>query len=156
MDSFVLVAYASLAASRTILQRLLACLNFTLKSEDLFCWNKLKKWFLWIKAAAQAAENKGDNWGLTWYLRWGIYTSTNYIHLNALLKLASSSRSMERLSNDHEGRPSQHENSHRLWYETGLPVLSLLESQWKLKQQHNLNFPLESRSRTNTSVRRNK
>ena len=36
MDSFVLLAYASLAASRTILQRLLACLNFTLDSEDLF------------------------------------------------------------------------------------------------------------------------
>ena len=40
MDSFVLVAYASLAASRTLLQRLLACLNFTLDSEDLFCWYK--------------------------------------------------------------------------------------------------------------------
>ena len=37
MDSFVLVGYASLAASRTLLQRLLACLNFTLDSEDLFC-----------------------------------------------------------------------------------------------------------------------
>ena len=31
-DSFVLVAYASLAASRTLSQRLLACLNFTLHS----------------------------------------------------------------------------------------------------------------------------
>ena len=29
MDSFALVAYASLAVSRTLLQRLLACLNFT-------------------------------------------------------------------------------------------------------------------------------
>ena len=38
MDSFVLLAYASLAASRTLLQQLLACLNFTLYSEDLFCW----------------------------------------------------------------------------------------------------------------------
>ena len=38
MDSLVLVAYASLAASRTLLQRLLACLKFTLDSEDLFCW----------------------------------------------------------------------------------------------------------------------
>ena len=38
MDSFVLLAYASLAASRTLLQGLLACLNFTLDSEDLFCW----------------------------------------------------------------------------------------------------------------------
>ena len=35
MDSFVLVAYTSLAASRTLFQRLLACLNFTLDSEDL-------------------------------------------------------------------------------------------------------------------------
>ena len=42
MDSFVLVAYASLAVSRTLLQRLLACLNFTLDSEDLFCWYKRK------------------------------------------------------------------------------------------------------------------
>ena len=40
MDSFVLLAYASLAASRTLLQQLLACLNFTLDSEDLFCWYK--------------------------------------------------------------------------------------------------------------------
>ena len=41
-DSFVLLAYASLAASRTLLQQLLACLNFTLDSEDLFFWYKRK------------------------------------------------------------------------------------------------------------------
>ena len=35
MNSFVLLAYASLAALRTFLQRLLACLNFILESEDL-------------------------------------------------------------------------------------------------------------------------
>ena len=40
MDSFVLKAYASLAASRTLLQWLVACVNFTLGSEDLFCWYK--------------------------------------------------------------------------------------------------------------------
>ena len=34
MDSFVLVVYASIAVSRTLLQRLLAS---TLNSEDLFC-----------------------------------------------------------------------------------------------------------------------
>ena len=34
MDSFFLLAYARLAPSRTLLQRLLACLNFTLESED--------------------------------------------------------------------------------------------------------------------------
>ena len=43
MDFFVLLAYASLVASRTLLQRLLACLNFTLKSEDLSFWYKRKK-----------------------------------------------------------------------------------------------------------------
>ena len=69
------MVYASLAASRTLLQRLLACLNFTLEAEDLSFWYKRKKWFLWTMAAAQAAENHGDEWGLTWYLQWGIYTS---------------------------------------------------------------------------------
>ena len=43
MDSFVLVAHASLATSRTLLQLLLACLNFTLDSEDLFSWQKPNK-----------------------------------------------------------------------------------------------------------------
>ena len=33
----------SVAASRTLFQRLLACLNFTLDSEDVFCWHKRKK-----------------------------------------------------------------------------------------------------------------
>ena len=27
-------------------------------------------------AAAQPAENHGDEWDLTWFLQWGIYTST--------------------------------------------------------------------------------
>ena len=40
MGSFVLLAYANLAASRTLLQRLLSCLNFTLESEDLSFWCK--------------------------------------------------------------------------------------------------------------------
>ena len=43
MDSSALVAYASLATSKTLLQQLLVCLNFTLNSEDLFCWYKQKK-----------------------------------------------------------------------------------------------------------------
>ena len=41
MDSFVLLVYANFAASRTLLQQLLACLNFTLDL-DLFCWYKRK------------------------------------------------------------------------------------------------------------------
>ena len=60
MDSFVLVAYISLAALRTLLQRLLACLNFALDSEDLFCRHKRKRGFLGTMAAALAAENYGD------------------------------------------------------------------------------------------------
>ena len=75
MFSFVILAYASLAISRTYLQQLLACLNLTLDSENLFCLYKWKKLFLWTMAATQVAENYGDKWGLTWYLWWGIYTA---------------------------------------------------------------------------------
>ena len=39
MDS-CLLANVNLAASRTLLQRLLACLNFTLESEDFSLWYK--------------------------------------------------------------------------------------------------------------------
>ena len=49
MDSFVSVAYVSLAASRTLLQQLLACLNFTWDSEDLFCWYKQESDFYELK-----------------------------------------------------------------------------------------------------------
>ena len=45
MDCFVLLVYASLAASRTLLQQLLACLNITLESKDLSFWYKRKKLF---------------------------------------------------------------------------------------------------------------
>ena len=64
MDSFVLVVNACLAAWRTLLQWLLACLNSTLDWEDLLCRYKQKHDFheLW------------NEWGLTWYLRWGMYT----------------------------------------------------------------------------------
>ena len=43
---------------------------------------------------------------------------------------------MEHLSNDHEDHPNQLENSHKLCDEAGHPVLSLWDSQWKLRQQH--------------------
>ena len=36
-DSFVLLVHANLRASKTLLQQLRACLNFTLDSEDSFC-----------------------------------------------------------------------------------------------------------------------
>ena len=43
MDSFLLLADAGLGASRTVLQQLLTCLNFTLDSGNLFCWFKQVK-----------------------------------------------------------------------------------------------------------------
>ena len=72
------------------LQWLLACLNFILDSEDLFCWCKRKKWFLWTMAPAKAVDNQGDAWGLTWYTMRVIYINFN---LNPLTKFNSSSRS---------------------------------------------------------------
>ena len=38
---------------------------------------------------------------------------------------------MERLSNDHEDHPNQHENSHELCNNMGHPIFRSLESQWK-------------------------
>ena len=71
MDFFVLVAYASLVASRTLLQQLLAYLYYTLNSEDLFCRYKRRRWFLWAMAASQAAKNHGDEWGIyAWIPTW--------------------------------------------------------------------------------------
>ena len=64
---------------------------------------------------------------------------------------------MKHLSNDHADQPNQHENSHKLRDETEHPVVSLLGTQWKLRRQHDQNFPIEeSHCRTNISVRRNK
>ena len=52
---------------------------------------------------------------------------------------------MKHLSNDHEDHPNQLKNSHKLCDELGHPVLSLLEGQWKLRQQLDQNFPLEGK-----------
>ena len=46
MDSFFLLEHESLEASRSLLQRLIACLNFTLDLEDVFCWYKGKNHYL--------------------------------------------------------------------------------------------------------------
>ena len=50
---------------------------------------------------------------------------------------------MEYLSNDNEDHPNQHENSYKLHNETGHPIVSLTEGQWKLRQQHDQNFTME-------------
>ena len=51
---------------------------------------------------------------------------------------------MEHLSDDHEDHPSQRKKSHKPRDEMGYPVLSLLEGQWKLRQQHQ-NFRMEGK-----------
>ena len=50
MDSLVLVAYASLAASRILLQRLLACLNF-----------KLRRFILLVQTKEMISMNYGSS-----------------------------------------------------------------------------------------------
>ena len=62
VNPFVLVAYASSAGSRTLLQQLLACLNITLDSEDLFCWYKQKSDFyeLWPQHRLQKIMEMGE------------------------------------------------------------------------------------------------
>ena len=52
---------------------------------------------------------------------------------------------MEHLSNNHEDRPIQNENSHKLCDETGHLVVNLMESKWKLTEQHDQNFPMEGK-----------
>ena len=52
---------------------------------------------------------------------------------------------MEHLSNDHEDLPNRDENSHELCDKTGHPVLSIMGSQWKMRQQHNQNFLMEGK-----------
>ena len=52
---------------------------------------------------------------------------------------------MDHLSNDHKDRPNQHKNSHKLCDETGHLTLHLVESQWKLRQQHDQIFPMEGK-----------
>ena len=50
---------------------------------------------------------------------------------------------MEHLSNDEKAHPNQHENIHKLCNEMGHPIVNLMESQWKLRQQHDQNFAMK-------------
>ena len=99
-------------------------------------------------AAAQVVENHGDEWGLTWYLPWGLYTSfltwtclPNSLAASGAPSLNISSNSP--LSNNHEDHLNHHKNSNKLRNETRHPIMDLMGSQWKLRQQHDWNFPME-------------
>ena len=56
---------------------------------------------------------------------------------------------MEHVSNDQKDYTNQHKNSHKLCDETGHHFLSLLESRWKLIQQHGKNFLMEGKPLSN-------
>ena len=52
---------------------------------------------------------------------------------------------MDHLSNDHEDHPNLDKNSYKLRNEMGHPIVNLMESQWKLGQQDDQNFPMEGK-----------
>ena len=64
-------------------------------------------------------------------------------HINQASHLKVSSHGT--FSNVHEDRHNLHENSHRLCDEIRYPLLSLTENQWKLRQHHDQNFPMEEK-----------
>ena len=49
------------------------------------------------------------------------------------------------MEHDHEDRLNQYKNSHKLCDEKGPPFFSLKEIQWKMRQQHDQNFPVEGK-----------
>ena len=52
---------------------------------------------------------------------------------------------MEHIQNDHEDYPNQQMKSPKLCNEMRHPVSSFMESQWKLRQLSDQNFPMEEK-----------
>ena len=92
MDSFVLLACTSVEAFRMLLERLLACLNLSLDSEDLFCWYKQKSDFYNYGGST-------SNWKPWKSVRLDLILSMRDIYINfnlsPLSKFTSRNRSME-------------------------------------------------------------
>ena len=154
MDSFVLLAYTSFAASRTLLQQLLACLNFILDSEDLFCWYKQKTNFyeLWQLQKQRKTMDMSEASPDTYDEGYIQMNPLNESILNLHTKFTSS-RDTEfkdilpcNISNHNVDHPSQHDKLKidRKSMETETTTRSTLPSGWG------------SHCRTNTSVRRSK
>ena len=87
----MLLAHASLAASRTLSQWLLACLNFSLDSEDLYFWYKQKK------VISMNYDSSTSSWKPWRWMRLDLIFSVRDIYINSnlnrLTKFTSSSRS---------------------------------------------------------------
>ena len=101
-------------------------------------------------ASAKAAENHGDQWGLTWNFLWEMHTSIPTWTQSQNSQGAAEALSLKISShgtplNDHEDCPNQHKNSYKEWNDVGYPVVNMMESQSKLRQQHDQNFPMEGK-----------
>ena len=105
-------------------------------------------------AETQAAENHGDEWVLTWYLKSGMYASfpmrthsqNSLAAAEALsLNISSHGTSLKWSQTGMRIVSIRYENSHKLWDEMGHPLLSLTESQYKLGQPRDQNFPMEGK-----------
>ena len=46
----------------------------------------------------------------------------------------------------HKDRPNEQKNGHKQCSEIGHLILNMMESQWKLRQLHGQNFPMEGKS----------
>ena len=91
MDSFDLLAYANLDASRRPLQQLLACLNFTLESEDILLVPMKKVISMNYGSTSCWKPWRWVSLDLIFSIR-DVYINSN---LNPLTKFMSSSRSIE-------------------------------------------------------------
>ena len=125
---------------------------------------KMTKWFLWAMAAAQAAENQGDEWGLTWYFLWGTYTSIpTWTHSQTSLAAAEapSLRSTNLPWNISQMIMKTTPISTRTVISYAMKQGILLWISWKVNENWDNNMIRisqwrESHCRTNTSVRRKK
>ena len=153
MGSFVLLAYAGSAASRTLLQRLLASLNFTLDSKDLLCWYKWKCDFyeLWQLHKQLKTMEMNEAWPDT-YDEGYIYI---YIHIAIpiWIHLQNSPAAEAEFKNIFPHSISQ-------MIPKTIPIsvrivtscvmkqgilLRIWDNQWKLRQQYDQNFPMKGK-----------
>ena len=104
-----------------------------------FVGKNKKKRFLWVMAAAQALKTieMSEVWPDT-YINSNL--NTLIVSLAAPEALSWKIPPMEHLSNNHKDHPNQHKHFHKLCNETGHPVLSLLESQWKVGLDWRINL----------------
>ena len=124
---------------------------------ELYFW--IRRLILFMQTKKMISVNYGSSTS-TWKpwrsVRPNLIISMRDIHINSnlnpLKKSTSSRRSTKlkdtlswNISYDHEDHPNHHDNSHKLYNETGCSIVNLMESQWKLRQQHDQNFPVEGK-----------